>query len=310
AGDQSFLMIGSTTDPYAYATNNGPHENPSGITSRLQREWLVQKRNFTNTDITLEFNLGAISAGFASGTFNASDLRLLVDNDGDFTDASIISSPTASINVAGSVVSVTVPASSFGATSYITLASAASTSSLPVAVSGFTAVCKNNKVQVSWTKQSTASSTYYIERSADGHSFSSIATVNSASAGGQLLNWTDVSPLPGMSYYRLVVVDENNLVSYTPVAGVNGCSIESLRLVSDAVSGQSLALQLQQSATVNIALYDVLGHALAVRGLTGQHALVAGQYRMPVQAETLVQGVYLLSVNINGNTKTFRIIQP
>jgi len=311
AGDQSFFMIGNNNTVFAYA-GGGTTEKPSGISTRLQREWLVQKTNFTNTDITLEFDMSVASAGFSSATFHAADLRLLLDNDGNFSNATIVSSPAASFTVNGSVLTVTLPAASFGATTYVTLASASTATSLPVLLSGFNAACKNNKVQLSWTKQSTAASTYHIERSNDGHSFAPVAVMSSYTSGEQFLSWTDLSPLPGISYYRLQVVDENGAASYSSVAGVNSCSGgESTRIVSDAVTGQpSLVIQLQQSASVNINLYDVLGHRIDIGGLTGKHAMQQGFYRLPVTQQGLASGLYLLSVSINGHNNVYRIVQP
>ena len=309
-GDQSFFLIGNNNTPFAYSAS-GSTESPTGITSRLQREWLAQKTNFTNTDLTFEFNIGAISGGFASATLHAADLRLLIDNDGNFSNATIVGSPAASFAVNGSVVTVTIPASSFGASSYFTLASASSATALPVILSGFNAVCKNNKVQLSWTKLSTAASTYNIERSSDGHNFTKIAAVNSNTSGEQSFTWIDPSPLTGISYYRLRVVDENSNTSYSSVAGVNGCSTESTRLASDPVTGQpTLLIQLQQSASVDINLYDVLGHRINMSGLTGRHSMQQGLYRLPVTQQSLASGLYLLSVTINGNNNVYRIVQP
>jgi hypothetical protein len=69
-------------------------------------------------------------------------------------------------------------------------------------------------------------------------------------------------------------------------------------------------LQLQQNASVAIDLFDVLGRRMDISGLTGTHAMTAGAYRLPVTSGELVKGVYLLSVTINGNKNTFRIVQP
>jgi hypothetical protein len=304
-GDQSFFMIANNNTPttYSWPTQGAA---PAGIISRLQRQWLVQKRNFTNTDLSLEFDLSTLTS-----PISASDLRLLIDNDGNFTDATVVGTPTATITLNSGVVTVTLPASSFGASSYITLASASAASALPVQLGNFSAVCKNNKVQLAWTKLSTAASSYDIERSSDGHGFTAIATVSSATAGTQSFSWTDPSSLSGISYYRLKAIDETGFATYSPIAIVNGCSIDNTHLVSDQASGQStLVIQLQQSATVDISLFDVLGHRLELSGLTGKHALQQGYYRLPVAQQSLSSGLYLLSVTINGNKNVYRIVQP
>ncbi|HEY4150846.1 MAG TPA: BNR-repeat neuraminidase N-terminal domain-containing protein, partial [Chitinophagaceae bacterium] len=307
-GDKSFFMIANNNAQFmfAYSTTG---EMPSGISNRVQRKWLAQLTNFTNTDVSLVFDFNVATTGTMS--INPSDLRLLVDNDGNFSDAAIIGTPTASFSVSGNVVTVTVPASSFSGSPYFTLGSVSSATSLPVVISGFNAVCKNNKVQVGWTKLSSASSTYSIERSSDGRNFATAGVVSSSSTGVQSLTWTDPSPLGGVSYYRLKIADENDIESYSAIASVTSCSIDNTRIASDPVTGQStLLLQLQQNASVAIDLFDVLGRRMDISGLTGTHAMTAGAYRLPVTSGELVKGVYLLSVTINGNKNTFRIVQP
>ena len=308
SGDQSFFMIANNGAAFTYAGNNGPGEQPTGITSRLQREWLARKTNFTNADVKLEFDL-SVNSGIPA--LNAADLRLLTDNDGDFTNATTIGSPTASFTVNGTLVTVTVPASSFGANTYFTLASASAASALPVVLSGFNAVCRNNKIQLAWTKQSTTAGTCNIERGSDGRNFTKVAAVTSNASGGETFSWIDPSPLPGVSYYRLRVVDENGFTSYSTIAGINTCNTDITRIASDAVTGQpTLVIQLQQNASVNINLYDVLGHSITVSGLTGRHSMAQGLYHLPVAQQHLASGLYMLSVTINGNKNVFRIIQP
>ncbi len=307
SGDQSFFMVANNNATFLYA-HGAMGEVPPGACCRVQRKWLAQVTNFTNTDVTLVFDFNVITTAMP---MNASDLRLLVDNDGNFSDASIIGSPTATITVNGNVASVTVPVSVFSGSPYFTLGSVSLATSLPVQLSGFNAVCKNNKVQVGWTKLSTGASTYTIERSSDGRNFTAAGIVNSTASGVQSYNWADPASLAGTSYYRLKITDENGLESYSSVATVSACSTDNTRLSSDPVTGQSaLLVQLQQNATVEISLCDVLGRKMEIGGLTGTHALAAGSYRMPVVSNELVKGLYLLTVTINGVKNTYRILQP
>jgi hypothetical protein len=64
------------------STNN---EQPNcGLYRRINREWKLTKTNFSqsfNTDITL-------SACASPATINASEIKLLVDDDGDFSTGS------------------------------------------------------------------------------------------------------------------------------------------------------------------------------------------------------------------------------
>ena len=55
-----------------------------GLYSRIMREWKVTKTNFNQT-VNFDFNLGACTT---PATINAADIKLLVDDDGDFTTGS------------------------------------------------------------------------------------------------------------------------------------------------------------------------------------------------------------------------------
>src|SRR5581483_1122974 len=129
-----------------YLYSGAATEVPPGICCRLRREWLSQKTNFTNTDLKLEFDFNIITPGYSP--LNAADLRLLVDADGDFTNATILNTPAITIAVSASVVTITVPASAFTGTPYFTLASASATTLLPVQFISFAATCRDEAAQL------------------------------------------------------------------------------------------------------------------------------------------------------------------
>ncbi len=308
AGDKSFFIAANNNAPYMYSGGTGS-EKPPGICCRLQREWLSQQSNFTNTDLKLEFDFSVITPGYTS--LNTANLRLLVDADGDFTNATILNTPTITINVATSVVTITVPASSLLATPYFTLASVSTATLLPVQLSGFKGACKNNVVQLDWTKESGSDNSFTVERGSDGSNFSPIGTLQSNTPAPQAYTWSDPSPLAGNSYYRLKITPVDGPVVYSAVVNVSGCSHDNLQVATDPVTGLStLLVQLQQDAKVDISLNDMLGRQLDLSGLTGHHVLQQGYYRLPVTGGILARGVYVLTVSVNGNRNVFRVIQP
>ncbi|HEY4150723.1 MAG TPA: hypothetical protein VGM41_17415, partial [Chitinophagaceae bacterium] len=308
AGDQSFFMAANNNAPFLYPWPPAATEKPPGICCRLQREWLSQKTNFTNTDLTLEFDFNIVTPGYAP--LNIADLRLLVDDDGDFTNALILGSPAVTISVSSSVVTVVVPASNFTATPYFTLASVSLSTLLPIETGDFTAGCRNNTVQLQWTKFSGGANIFSIERSADGKLFSAVGALQAAAGGPKAYGFTDPLPLPGTSYYRLKSIDQQSLVTYSPVLNISGCSPGKLLLTTEPSTGQSvLFLQLPRQAAINISLCDVLGRPLDLPGLTGRRTLSPGDWQLPVPAHTLAAGIYFLSVNINGENNVLRMLQ-
>jgi len=309
AGDQSFFMAANNNDPFLYAGGgSSTAEKPPGICCRLQREWLSQKTNFTNADLTLEFDFNVVTPGYSP--LNPADLRLLVDDDGDFTNALVLGSPAVTISVSASVVTVKVPAFNFTGTPYFTLASVSMLTPLPVQVTDFTADCKNNTVQLKWTKRSGSPNSFVVERSADGTRFSDLATLQSLTTGLQDFSWPDASPLAGTAYYRLKIIDQLSAATYSPTLTVNSCSAGTVRLATDPQSGLStLFLQLQQNAMVYIGFFDVTGRRFDIPGLTGVRGLKQGAVQLPVAGKGLAAGIYFLSVVINGNNQVFRIVE-
>lgn len=308
ASDRSFFMVGNNNASYSTYPYGSTPEAPAGICCRIQREWMVQKTNFTNTDLKLEFDFNVVTPGYSP--LNTADLRLLVDADGNFTNATILNSPAITISVSGSKVTVTVPASNFGAVSYFTLGSVSTAALLPVNITGFTGMCKNEAVQLKWTKESGPDNSFTVERSIDGNNFTAMGTLQSDALTPQTYTWSDKDPLPGVGYYRLKMVGADGATAYSGIVSANGCSHNSLQLASDAVSGQStLLMQLPQNAVVDISFCDMLGRRYDVSNLTGHRSLQQGYYRLPVDDSHLPRGVYVLTVSVNGSSSVFRVVK-
>lgn len=91
---------------------------------------------------------------------------------------------------------------------------------VPVKLKSFTATVIQKKAKLNWiTATEINSKNFVIERSADAINFFTIATVQATGAGGIETPYEtiDQSPLPGISYYRLKMVDNDERFEYSPV---------------------------------------------------------------------------------------------
>lgn len=310
-GDRSFFLAGSNGAPILFAPNMTT-DLPVGICCRLQRAWLSQKMNFTNTDLTLQFDFNNVAPGYTP--LFASDLRLLVDDDGVFTNATILNTPVISISVASSVVTVVVPAASIPSNKpYFTLASAAIRTPLPVTIKSFSASCHEGKVWVTWEAGSTGSYAFTVERSSGGAVFVPVGEVPADVTGRTVYTWVDASPLPGGAAYRLKATGSGSIAAvYSPVVPVTDCGGEgAVSVTTDPVTGRSrvVLLRLQQDAVVDIAFYDLLGRRIGMPGLTGRRSMGQGVYYLPIPGQGLASGMYLLSVVMGDKRSIVRIIQ-
>ncbi|MBA2421849.1 MAG: hypothetical protein H0V61_01300, partial [Chitinophagales bacterium] len=150
-------------------------EKPSTVYSRLEREWKISSHNFTGL-FNMDFKLNGCAMPSA---VTASDLRLLVDADGNFSNATMYSEANGlSFNYSDGIISVLgistfhIPANSV---KYISIASAFPTTILPIELIDFNASSENSVVKISWSTQSEYQNDYFIvQRSTDANLWESI----------------------------------------------------------------------------------------------------------------------------------------
>jgi len=100
--DGQFVLVGHNQGQM-YATEAAALEMPMDVASRLEREWAISNTAFDGTfglDLTINTCADLTS-------INTDDLRLLVDDDGDFSDALLISSADGlSFSANGSIITI------------------------------------------------------------------------------------------------------------------------------------------------------------------------------------------------------------
>jgi hypothetical protein len=163
--NNQYVIAGSNTGQLYGITT----ENPATIYTRLEREWKVTNTNFTGS---FNFSVKLNAVGSAS-TVNTGDLRLLVDNDGNFTDATIYSSANGLTftysNPVITVSGINNTMISNGSTSYITIASASVSTSLPIELTSISAVPCQNEVCIRWQTATEINNDFFtVQRSTDG----------------------------------------------------------------------------------------------------------------------------------------------
>lgn len=220
--DNSYLILGHDNG-VMNATAASLAEKPAGVSSRIEREWLVSNTNFSET-FNVDLQLSS-SANLAN--INLADLRLLVDTDGNFTNASVYSAADGLVftNTAGRI-SVTgidnamIPANTYR---YFTLGSVSSNTPLPVELLSFKAEGDYPNVILSWETASETDNDYFtLERSQDAINWEELAKVDGAgnSSHHNAYTFTDRGPLNGQSYYRLSQTDFNGTVHRAGIRAV------------------------------------------------------------------------------------------
>jgi hypothetical protein len=94
---------------------------------------------------------------------------------------------------------------------------------LPVELSYFEALLKNQKAELRWqTLSETQNKGFAIQRSKDLKSWEEIAYVEGAGTTHQISNyqWVDDRPMKGQSYYRLQQQDYDGGIAYSPIQSI------------------------------------------------------------------------------------------
>ena len=221
--DASYFMVGDNQGTMnSNLISNTEIPGTCGLFSRLEREWKI-----TRTTVGGSFSIDIIlnpSAG--PGTVTLTDLRLLVDDDGDFSSGTTncyASGAGVTITYNNPVISITgintaiIPNNS---TRYITIGSADVGTPLPVELLSFETECDDNNVALNWVTASEINNDYFtIERSTDAVNFETAGTV-SGNGNNSNYTWTDDNSINGTAYYRLKQTDFNGTFEYHGVRAV------------------------------------------------------------------------------------------
>ena len=227
----SYIMVGDNNGQLCN-TATSLTELPSGIFSQLEREWKIENTNVSETfsmDITLE-------SCAVLGSVNIADLRLLVDSDGDFSDASVIAAGGGlSFSYNNPVLTISGISTTLlptGGTRYFTIGSVDVGTPLPIELVSLNAICNGSSTEVRWTTLTESNNDYYtIERSIDGAYFHEVGMVQGAGNSTELIDyvWVDNFSRNSKYFYRLKQTDFDGTVKTLLAAGVK-CDVSEVSI--------------------------------------------------------------------------------
>jgi hypothetical protein len=315
--DHSYIIAGANTGAL-HSTSAAQAEKPAGLYSRLEREWKITNTNFTQTfsiDITLPLLANSTSV-------IPSDLRLLVDNTGNFANATVYAAGGGlSFSYSYPVITVTgisnthIPANS---TRYITIASASQLTPLPVTLTHFTGHCKNKNILLQWNTASETNNHYFtLERSKDGIHYTVLGRVNGHGNATAPVHYsyTDGDLLEGTYYYRLQQTSFNGDNQYLKTISVKqDCSHENslsanATIYPNPVKGNFVQLEYTSTKDelITIRCKDIFGKTCleqAIQVRTGRNnktiaidQLGSGIYFMQIESPTLKNKIIKLIIH-------------
>ena len=170
---------------------------------------------------------------------------------------------------------------------------------LPVKLSQFNAVNSDNKVLLQWETATEKDFNYYaIERSEDGKNFSVIGQLdaNKIDETNKSYNFSDNSPLNGINYYRLAMVDLNGSKDYSKTVSAANKSKLTFSLKSLLISTRSANIKIELNSndaqSINMLVADVSGRIL----LTNQIHLSRGNNIIDKKLPSVNTGIYFIKL--------------
>jgi hypothetical protein len=145
-----------------------------------------------------------------------------------------------------------------------TLSSGMPNNSLPVTLVSFKGHLAEDHVLLNWqTTSEVNTAQFVVERSQNGMHFAPVATVKAKgnTSNVQRYQARDTSPLPGVSYYRLKIVDEDGRFEYAKTISVSWYAADtgSTLLYPNPNEGRRLSVECSDAAAQVVDVYDLVG---------------------------------------------------
>jgi hypothetical protein len=305
--DVSYIAIANNGGKLK-ATSTSNAEKPSGIYSRFEREWQVTNTNFSD-DFSLEIEW------INAGNVTLSDLRLLVDSDGDFSNATAYSTADGLTFEIGSIIvrgikTTMIPS---GSTRYITIGSISSSTPLPIDLLSFKAEINENMVDVNWSTASEINNDYFIlEKSFDGRNWTKATELKAIGNSNLQTNysWIDVSNYVGLCYYKLTQVDKDGTTKSFDIVSVDKNKsniLHDILLYPNPTSDHfSLEYISESEDEFNVIIESDNGKEV----YNQRHHINKGENILHISSEEFASGLYIVVIeNNNGLKVTKKVIK-
>lgn len=177
---------------------------------------------------------------------------------------------------------------------------------LPVKLSLFTASSNGKTVVLDWTTaQEMSSKNFVIERTSNGFTWEAIATVDAKGYSNftTKYSYTDNSPLNGVGYYRLRMVDIDGRTEYSEIKTIRSTVIKGEKIYPNPAADFINISVNANSGNCHVQLISTNGQVVATQtSLQGSNVI-----SMPVSHITT--GSYIVKLTYaSGETKSFNVL--
>jgi len=184
------------------------------------------------------------------------------------------------------------------------------TSPLPIELLSFSGSCVSGNVALKWSTASETNNAFFsIEKSADGITFETLATVNGAGNSSSVINYsyTDYSSPVAGSYYRLRQTDFNGSTKNSPFIFVPACADPDadINVYNEGPNTFTVAVHAATAGNYTIRIYNALGQILTTKSIY----IAEGYTKTSIQLENIDKAMYFVNIsNGSDNPVTKKIV--
>jgi hypothetical protein len=300
-GDNEFLMWGH--DNGSLNTTN-TSDIPAGIQGRLSRVWRVSEVNSTGTAVNVGITDIQFDLSMLDGPITASDLRLLIDDDGDgiFNEAGTIQISGALELACGNYLFAGVAGGSLTNGDRFTIGTInLSQTPLPISLLSFTGKAIDGDAHLRWTTATELNNDFFtVERSQNGKNFLAVGEVKGAGTTRMLQQYQFIDPFVpfGRIYYRLKQTDFDGQYTYSNVIAVENepSGLKLIAIPNPLSQGQQLKLRITHTEPVDLknsylAVFDLAGKKVDVTATSDD----SGQILLDF-THSQASGIYIISI--------------
>ncbi|GEM_PF-2040816 len=178
---------------------------------------------------------------------------------------------------------------------------------LPVGLIDFDGKNDGNYNTLFWTTGAEIHSSHFdVERSIDGETFETIATVEASGMSFSAQDYTIIDPNPNerINYYRLRCVDNDNSFEYSEVIAISGEKGDDFALVSAYPNPASNVFNIQLVSSRDEVLTTTVREMNGKEVYTSQHTAVKGGNLFTIPVGSFSKGFYFVSIYNERTQKT------